>query len=198
MNLAEVISGALSERLNNVHVALPAKVVSYDAAQNKISAQPLINQHYVDSDGNDQSTPLPIVNEIPVIFPGSDGARIRFPITVGDTVLLIFCSASIDRWLVRGDQVDPEFDRRHDLNDAVAIPGLGSFADKADKTPQIDITESQIKAGGSSALTLDAKFREFLSDLADACSAAPLTPIKTLIDGWLLANTTGTQILKGS
>ena len=60
-------------------------------------------------------------------FPGAGGYRITFPVAEGDTGLLLFAESSLDKWLVSGGTVDPEDDRRHDLTDAVFLPGCATL-----------------------------------------------------------------------
>lgn len=124
---AEVIRDALDARMSDVHVALPGRITSYDSTTQKASVKPLIKRGYMDEEGERAAESLPVVTDVPVMFPGAGSYRITFPISSGDTGLLVFCSASLDRWLVRGGEVDPEDDRRNTLSDAVFYPGLRSF-----------------------------------------------------------------------
>lgn len=129
--LEELIADAVDERLYRLRVALPAKVISYDAATQFASVQPLIMHAFRDETGVRQVESLPIINDVPVLMFGGGGgeARLTFPIAIGDVVLLVFCSSSIARWLVRAGaaEVDPADDRRHDINDAIAIGGLHNY-----------------------------------------------------------------------
>jgi hypothetical protein len=154
--LPHVIGAALTARLRGVRTCLPAEVVSYDAARTEISAQILINEGAPGEDGERVVERLPVINGVPVVFPGSGGIRIRFPINPGDPVLLVFCSSSIDRWLEQGGEVDPLDDRHHSINDAIAIPGLLPFPDSTDNFPVIEFTDEVIKAGGQEPLALKA------------------------------------------
>jgi hypothetical protein len=112
------------ERARTWH-SMPARVESYDKVRQKISAQPLIKREYSDDLG-DHAERLPIVPDVPVVFFGSGGYSDTVPVTRGDTVLLVFASQSLDRWLVRGGVVEPGI--RGGLADAVAFIGLRDFA----------------------------------------------------------------------
>ncbi len=125
-SLTAVVLGAISRAMSGIRVALPGRVESYDPTTQRASVKPLIQDGYYDEAGERQTDPLPIVTDVPVAFQGSGTAFQSFPVSVGDTVLLVFCSSSIDKWLVQGGEVDPEDDRRHHLSDAVAIPGFRS------------------------------------------------------------------------
>ena len=126
--LGEVIRDAIEAYLADTHTSLPGKIVSYNAALQQASVQPLIKRGWIDEEGNRQSDSLPVVNNVPIVFPGGGGFRITFPIQSGDTCLLVFSSGSLDTWLSKGGEVDPNDDRRHDLSDAIAIPGLRPFS----------------------------------------------------------------------
>ena len=167
--LEGVINRATRMALRRARVALPARVETYDATKQRVTVQPLILDGYTDENGDRQAERLPVINGVPVVFPGGGGFRVTFPIAVGDVVLLVFSSSSLDRWLALGGEVDPEDDRRHDLNDAIAIPGLHSFAaplataptstlsiGKDGGGPTIEIGASDIQVGGSSALATKA------------------------------------------
>ena len=109
---------------------------------------------------------------------------------IRDVVLLVFCSASLDKWLDRGGEVDPLSDRRHALSDAIAFTGLQSRA--TDANPQIEFTASgEIHAGGSDELVTFAEFMRHTH--VTAGTGSPVTP--TPITGGPLE---GTAVLKGS
>ncbi len=114
----DIIRGAINARLNDVHTALPGIVVSYDSTSNKATIQPALNKNFTNG-----VQPLPILENVPVMFPN----YIRPPINEGDYVLLIFAERSIDLWLSVGGQVTPTDPRKFDLSDAIAIPGLMPF-----------------------------------------------------------------------
>lgn len=123
-NLTDVLSSAIRNRMAEMQTAMPAQVVGYDFKTQKASVKPTIKRRY--ADGRIES--FPVINNVPVIFPRSGGASMTFPVKNGDTVLLICCSRSIDTWAATGGEVNQDDSRMHDLNDAVAIPGLMPFS----------------------------------------------------------------------
>lgn len=123
-NLTSVLNQAIRNRLAELHTAMPAQVVSYEFSTQKAKVQPTIKRKYADG----RSDKYPVINDVPVIFPRSGGASMTFPVKAGDTVLLIFTGRSIEQWLNNGGgNVTPSDNRMHNLNDAVAIPGLIPF-----------------------------------------------------------------------
>jgi len=133
--LSRVINDAIKAGLTEIHTALPGTVESYDPVRQSANVQPTVMRRYVSENGEVVAESLPQITDVPVVFPGAGGMRITFPVQRGDTVLLIFTEASIERWLTRGVNADPEDDRRHALTDAIAIPGLRSFASPLTSAP---------------------------------------------------------------
>ena len=198
-DLATVIRAAISGQLKGARVALPARVETYDANTQQVTAQPLVYDGYLDETGKRQSERLPVIAGVPVLFPGGGGFRVTFPIVAGDTVLLVFASSSLEKWLSLGGEVDPVDDRRHHISDGIAIPGLHDFAHPLasaptstmsmgkDGGPTIEISGSTIQAGGSSALML---VSDFMSHVHVAPSGGGPTAVPSV-------TVTGTAVLKG-
>lgn len=153
IDFAQAISDGLEARLSGVHVALPCRVESFDAAKNRAVLRPLIRHAYVDDDGVTQQEELPLINSVPVLFPGAGAVRITFPVQRGTIVLAIFAHKNLDRWLVKGGIVDDVPDRQHAIDDAVAIPGLFDFTSvpTAAPTDAMVLHGSAIKLGGADA-----------------------------------------------
>ena len=122
MSFRDALEALIAEHLAEVRVAIPARVESYDDDERKASVQPLIREGRADENGEREVVRLPVITAVPVVFPGSGGRVVKFPINKGDTVLLVFAHRSLDRGLVRGGEVDPADDRTHNLSDAIAIP----------------------------------------------------------------------------
>jgi len=124
-SLSEPIRRALRKAASEMHVALPARVERYDHTAQRAEVLPLLRRQYADGDVES----MPVLPDVPVVWPRSGGAQMTMPVNKGDTVLLVFSDRSIDRWLAQGGEVAPDDPRQHDVSDAVAIPGLVPFAD---------------------------------------------------------------------
>lgn len=125
-DLAEVIRMALSAHQDKIHVSLPGAIEAYDAARQVADVKPLLRRPLVASDGTElEPESLPILMDVPVVFPRGGGFFISFPLAKGDLVHLVFVEKSMDQWLDgEGQETTPADFRMHSLSDAVAYPGL--------------------------------------------------------------------------
>lgn len=140
--LAEVLQTSIQTSLESVHTAIPAKVTRYNASLQQADVQPLIKQAYEDEFGERQVASLPVVSNCPVQFPGGGGFTLIYPLSEGDTGLLVFSQASLDKWLSTGGTVDPDIDHRHNLSDGIFIPGVNPFS-----SPRITTSPTNIVLG---------------------------------------------------
>jgi hypothetical protein len=122
----EILRRIKSQILDELFVALPGKVESYDNVLQTVDVKPLLSKTIVDQYGQEESTELPVLPKVPVVFPRGGDFFISLPIEEGDNVLLVFCDRSIDNyWFSDGQSsMDQNDFRTHDLPDAVAIPGF--------------------------------------------------------------------------
>lgn len=114
----------------NLRVAMPGIIQSFDPGAVTCTVLPAIFGQKVSDDGVVTPEELPILLDVPVIFPRGGGCTLTFPVKPGDECLLIFADRCIDFWWQNGgvqEAVDP---RQHDLSDAFAIVGPQSQARK--------------------------------------------------------------------
>lgn len=122
----EVLEQAIEGKLSSVWTALPALIVSFDAAKRTCVAQPTIQMQFCDEKDKLQWITLPVLPDVPVQFPGGGGFVLTFPLKAGDEGIVIFASRCIDHWWEHGEvQQQAEF-RMHDLSDAFFIPTVRS------------------------------------------------------------------------
>lgn len=125
--LTEVIRAALDARLVDVSVALPGKIEKYDAAKQKADVKPLIKKLTATAEGEELVESVPVLTDVPIVFPRSKDFFVSFPLAVGDHVLLVFNDRSIDTFVAAqspGTEVETDDFRSHDLSDAVAFAGF--------------------------------------------------------------------------
>lgn len=143
----DILRNSIYSVLNNVHTCLPGIIKSFDPNTSSATIQPALNKNFVSGE-----IPMPILENVPVMFPRGSNFSISYPIAIGDYCLIIFCERSIDLWKGVGGQVTPNDRRKFDLSDAIAIPGLlpliGNF-------PINNGTDFNISFGGSN-ITINA------------------------------------------
>jgi hypothetical protein len=125
-SLAELIRMAVRQNQAEMHVSLPGRIETYDAAEQKADIQPLLQRVLVAEDGTElDPETLPILHDVPVRFARGGGFFQSFPLAEGDLVHLVFVERSMDQYLGGQGEVTRPLDfRMHNLSDAVAYPGL--------------------------------------------------------------------------
>lgn len=125
-SLSDLLVEAIESRLAELHAGLPAYVVRFYPESQSCDVQPALLRAVLDDDGETVSERMPQIQNVPIFYPAGGGFRITWPLEEGDIVFLAFAERSLDRWLEAGDgdEVDPQESRRHDLSDAIALPGI--------------------------------------------------------------------------
>jgi hypothetical protein len=85
-----------------IWTCLPGTVVSFDASACTVAVQPAIGGVAFDASGKPGATTLPVLHDVPVVFPGGGGLHLTFPLAAGDEVLLVFACRPIDSWWQSG------------------------------------------------------------------------------------------------
>ncbi|HDW8252758.1 TPA: hypothetical protein RM899_002925 [Escherichia coli] len=116
--------------MSALRVSMPGIVQSFDPDTVTVVVQPAIKGYEPDSNGINQSTTLPLLVDVPVVFPRGGGCTLTFPVKAGDECLVIFADRCIDFWWQSGGIQEPVDERMHDLSDAFCIVGPQSQAKK--------------------------------------------------------------------
>src|SRR5215813_4439197 len=122
-SLSQLIKHGIDNRLLDVHTALIAKVESYDAEKQIVDVAPVLKCRIKTKDGYWINENLPILCDVPVLFPRAGGYFLSFPIKPGDFIQLIFNEVSIEEWLNDKASSLP-CNQRFTLEGAIAIPGV--------------------------------------------------------------------------
>lgn len=131
-----------------IRVSLPGIVQSFDPDSVTCVIQPAIRGYETDTGGNQISVPLPLLVDVPVIFPRGGGCTLTFPIHPGDECLIVFADRCIDFWWQSGGIQEPVDGRMHDLSDAFCIPGPMS---QAKKISNISMSAAQLRTDDGAA-----------------------------------------------
>ena len=185
--LAEVLASERKVLSEQMRVALPGIIQSFDPESVTAVVQPAIRYIERDNDGNTSTQDYPLLVDVPVIFPRGGGCTLTFPVSAGDECLVIFADRCIDFWWQSGGIQEPVDGRMHDLSDAFCIVGPQS---QAKKIGGISTTSAQLRTDDGSAII----------ELA-AGGAVTITSPQITINGPLQVNgeitSTGDQVAGG-
>ncbi|MDU6434808.1 MAG: Gp138 family membrane-puncturing spike protein [Pantoea sp.] len=112
-----------------LRVSMPGIIQSFDPIACTCTVQPAISGQVADEAGAFKSAPLPLLVDVPVVFPRGGGCTITFPVKAGDECLVVFSDRCIDFWWQNGGVQEPVDPRQHDLSDAFAFIGPQSQAE---------------------------------------------------------------------
>ena len=145
----EALRAALDGRQAEMWTALPGIVQSFDPAAMTVSVQPAVAGRISDEAGKAASVDLPILPDVPVVFPGGGGFALTFPVAAGDECLVVFASRCIDAWWQSGGVGEPMEPRMHDLSDGFALVGVRSQPHRL--SPAVHTGNTQLRADDGSA-----------------------------------------------
>ncbi len=107
----------------SVWTSIPGIVEAVDLERQTVTVQPATKARMTQADGSVHTVPLPLLPDVPIIFPSGGGFALTFPIKPGDECLVVFADRCIDAWWQSGDVQEQADQRMHDLSDGIAIFG---------------------------------------------------------------------------
>lgn len=131
---------------------MPGIVKSFDAESQTATVQPAIKRIFKTvNEDVEILTPvdLPVLINVPIVFPRGGGFSMTFPVAKGDECLLVFSERSIDNWHRSGGSQKPLARRFHSISDAIAMVGLSSLPNKI---PNYSSSSVQIKKDDGSCV----------------------------------------------
>jgi hypothetical protein len=139
----EMLRKSMEGHTNELRVAMPGVVVSYDSSAQTATIQPAIKEKLL-INGVVSDEDFPLLVDVPIMFPGGGGYALTFPISAGDEVLVIFADMCIDSFWQSGGTDNNQIDkRRHDLSDGMAIPTRLS---QASKLPSVSTSGVELRS----------------------------------------------------
>lgn len=129
----------------NLRCCIPGVIQQYDPKTNTASIQPAIREEIVNEDNTVQYMNLPILVNVPIIFPSCSIGSIKMLLKQGDECLVLFSDLSIDNFWKYANVQNPIEVRRHDLSDGIAIPCVLSQPN----TKQFNGTGMEITCGAA-------------------------------------------------
>jgi hypothetical protein len=127
----EAITAVVESMLMEVHTAIPGMIEKWDAATPGVAdVSAVIQRVYYGAgdDGEDLVVDQPVITNAPIAYPRGGGFVITWPLRKGDPVLLVFSQRSLDAYLETDGKThhDSGDDRKHNISDAIIIPGLST------------------------------------------------------------------------
>lgn len=171
---------AIQSGLAGAWTALPGIVQSFDPDAVTVTVQPAIQGVVTRPDGSTVAVNLPLLPDVPVMFPRGGGATLTFPVKDGDECLVVFSSRCIDAWWQSGGVQIPMESRMHDLSDGFALVGPMSQArkisgistsavqlrsDDGETFFELNPTSQKIRIVAPGGLEVDAPVSEFLQSV---------------------------------
>jgi hypothetical protein len=154
--LDRIINESIENRLYRMFGGwLPGLILSYDETSGRADVQILVKDVDRDESDEPQAKSFAMLTNRPVMFPGSGGARFKFPISKGDKCTVFFAARAVDKFLHIGDEVAPDSERHHHLSDGLVIPGLEITA--VDAALQVEVTDDEVRLGGADERVATAK-----------------------------------------
>ena len=106
----------------DIRCCIPGIIQSYNAENNTVEIQPAIREEVVNEDNSVSYVNLPLLINVPIVFPSTKLGGVRFTLEQGDECLVVFSDLSYDNFWTSGNVQNPIEVRRHDLSDGIAIP----------------------------------------------------------------------------
>ncbi len=122
----EAIRAAVEDKMTGFWTSAPGRVVSYDAAKQRVSVQLAVKGFVKQEGGAQKAVDIPVLQDLPVQFPSGGGQTMTFPVKAGDEVLVHFTSRSPAAWQQSGGDQVPTDSRLNNLSNGFAVLGFRS------------------------------------------------------------------------
>lgn len=177
-SMAEILRRAIESRLGDLYTAGVGEIQAYYPDTQTADIAPVVRRPLPTEDDVIVYEDLPILPNVPVLFPRGGAYSITWPLVKGDFCDLLIQTYSFAQWRQSGETSDAGDIRPHHLGNAIAIPGLAPNANPID--PAQASAAAIIIEGPAIWLGKDAT--EFIA-LAGKVDAQ-LTALKTKFAAW--------------
>ncbi len=167
----EATRAAMEGMLAEAWTSLPGIVQSFDPDAETVTVQPSIRGRIEQPDGSVISVNLPLLVDVPVVFPGGGGFTLTFPVKDGDECLVVFASRCIDAWWQSGGIGEPLEPRMHNLSDGFALVGPRS---QPRTLPNVSTENVQLRTDdGKASVTIKP---DYTIDARNPAASITMTP----------------------
>lgn len=139
-DMLQIIKDAIQGELANLWTSLPCIVDSYNPDAVTVVVQPAIKIPVKNVDGSIELVLMPLLMDVPVMFPCAGGFTITHPIKEGDECYVSLAARNIDIWWQSGGIQNPFDTRKHDLSD-----GFAFFRPQSQATKISDISTTDLE-----------------------------------------------------
>ncbi len=153
----EMLRVLLHRHQSQIWTGLPVIVQKWNyptKGENTVQLMPAIMMEKLQDDGTHKAVPMPLLDDVPVHYPGGSGFTLTHPIKAGDEGLIVVSSRVIDGWWKQGPaknngpQPRPSAygaykNAMHNISDAMFVPGLRS---KPTTLKAISTTTTQLRS----------------------------------------------------
>lgn len=141
---------------------------------------------------NGEVKEYPILIDCPCIVINGGGGYISFPISKGDTCLVIFNDVDMDHWVSSGQMAPPETVRSHGFKDAILLVGIKNFTSPISGYDGTNVViHSKTKISLENEVT---NLKSVLNGLIDAIKTVLSANAMTGVDTVTSAAVTGSSI----
>lgn len=163
-SIVKLINSVIDSYMEGFETAFPAIVESVND-DGTIDVMPsirnVLKNMQIEPDGED-GKPLPIQG-IPVLWPGTTNAIVKFELKKGDPVLCIASSRDLQEWVEKGENKGPYSPKSfsgNDLNDIMALP----MSRGGSKSISITIGRDSVKVAGSGSIEMKSDGSVLIND----------------------------------
>lgn len=136
-DLREVLARINDARAAEVYTSFPARVDAYDAGTKCADLVPMLRRALPTKDGDTIYEDMPVLPNVPIMFPQGDGMSITWALKKGSFVLVHVSMWGTAEWRKTGDLSDPGDLRLHHPANCFAFPGVAPNADLAALPPAL-------------------------------------------------------------
>ena len=120
-DLCAVLDQVKDQVMSELNCVSIGTIVSFDSSDQTATIQ--LSYKKINLYDGSISDYQPLI-KCPCIILNGGGGYLTFPITAGDSCLVLFCDREIDTWFTNGGTNPPQSARVHDLNDGIALVGI--------------------------------------------------------------------------
>lgn len=129
--------------------AMPGIVQAFDPVACTASVQIAVQGQMTLPDGSARRVDLPLLTDVPVVFPHGGGFVLTFPIRPGDECEVWFQARCMDAWWQGGGVAPALSARKHDLSDGICL--VGPFSQAQRPPVPVSATDAQLRTMDSQA-----------------------------------------------